>query len=103
MAASNCRHTNRLRYHDDHFTRIQLPPGLLFDQRKLSVGRQYARQVMVRCRVSALRQVSYVSFDPASVVLICSLAKYMYDALGVQWATSVLGFIAIALIPVPMV
>ena len=30
-------------------------------------------------------------------------AKYMYDALGVQWATSVLGFIAVALVPVPMV
>ncbi|KAK3071471.1 hypothetical protein LTR53_008552 [Teratosphaeriaceae sp. CCFEE 6253] len=29
-------------------------------------------------------------------------ATYMYRALGVQWATSVLGFVAVGLIPVPM-
>ncbi|TKA83424.1 hypothetical protein B0A55_00368 [Friedmanniomyces simplex] len=29
-------------------------------------------------------------------------AKYMYRSLGVQWATSVLGFVAVGLIPVPI-
>ncbi|KAK0862656.1 hypothetical protein LTS02_007031 [Friedmanniomyces endolithicus] len=29
-------------------------------------------------------------------------AKYMYKSLGVQWATSVLGFVAVSLIPVPI-
>ncbi|KAK0327859.1 hypothetical protein LTR91_001519 [Friedmanniomyces endolithicus] len=29
-------------------------------------------------------------------------AKYMYKSLGVQWATSVLGFVAVGLIPVPI-
>lgn len=30
-------------------------------------------------------------------------ARYMYQGIGVDWATSVLGFIAIALAPVPIV
>jgi DHA1 family multidrug resistance protein-like MFS transporter len=29
--------------------------------------------------------------------------KYMYQGIGVDWATSVLGFIAVALAPVPII
>lgn len=34
--------------------------------------------------------------------LTCFVALYMYRNLGVQWATTVLGFVALALMPVPM-
>jgi MFS transporter, DHA1 family, multidrug resistance protein len=30
-------------------------------------------------------------------------ASYMYDTLGIDWATSVLGFVTAVLIPVPVV
>jgi DHA1 family multidrug resistance protein-like MFS transporter len=30
-------------------------------------------------------------------------ATYMYNGLGVNWATSVLGFVAVALAPVPII
>lgn len=30
-------------------------------------------------------------------------ATYMYDGLGVNWATSVLGFVAVGLAPIPVI
>lgn len=48
----------------------------------------------------------FVSLAPHATLPVCQLtclkALYMYRNLGVQWATTVLGFIALALMPVPL-
>jgi len=43
-----------------------------------------------------------VTKEVQSASLTSTAAFYMYRDLGVQWATSVLGFIALGLMPVPL-
>ncbi len=59
----------------------------------------YLMESYMRYAASALAANTVVRSIAGAVLPLCALE--MYDALGLGWGNSLLGFIAVALIPVP--